>query len=400
MGYTDHVENYVTLIRGHMKKVIVTILSVVFGLCAYTTVEASIVTTTDISSPGGLTPSSFSELKGTAFTDLNTSMMDLTSNLAIKRGNALIYTSSEGIVKHTIGTSTVSVLKKASSVYLVNTRGPQLVISNNATTNNTGSYIYNVDAKKSKVFTPKVTDIIQARFSPNGQWVALLGKNAKGNIRLFVSTTSIEKLREYQLPKSVSKCVSMAISPDSATLALVCEIKYENGSASNGLMLRKYSKNILDKEQRYMDTNFTINDIAWKDKSTIVGIGIGAAATGSNSGRIPFSSLSVTALENSPFTVGLHKYTVKNGKVSKSAAYPFSTSDVIDSTNLILPMQLFLSSKNVVDYMALYFTTTADGQTSALRSYLSRYNLSTQKQSVLLKNDLVNFFSEYQLVSS
>ncbi|MFH0829078.1 MAG: hypothetical protein V1907_02770 [Candidatus Kerfeldbacteria bacterium] len=382
-----------------MKKVVGTILSVVVGLCAYTTVEASIVMSTDISAPGGLTPSTFSELKGTTFTDLNMSMMDFTSNLVFKRGNALIYTSSEGIVKQTIGASTVSVLKKASSVYLVNTRGPQLVISNNATTKNTGSYIYNVDAKKSKLFTLKVTDVIQARFSPNGKWVALLGKNAKGKSRLFVSTTSIEKLREYQLPKGTTKCVSMAISPDSATLALVCEKKYENGSASNGITLRKFSANVLEKEQQYMDTSFTIYDIVWKDKSTIVGLGFGPAATGSGSGRIPFSSLSVKALENSPFAIGLHKYTVKNGKVSKSTAYPFITSDIVDPSNYIVPMQLFLSSKNVVDYSALNFTAT-DGEAGEVSSYLSRYNLSTQQQSVLLKNEKVNFFSEYQLVSS
>jgi len=365
--------------------------------CIASTVHASIIMSTVISPTGGSEPVTFGELKDGVYTSLNTSMMDITSNMAVKRGNALFYTNGTGIVKQTIGTTTVSTVKKASSVTLINYRGPQFIISNNASSKNTGSYLYNVSTKKSLKIAPLVKSIIQGRIAPNGRWMALLGQNAKGKNRLFVSNTSLEKVTEYKLPSKATKCLSMAISPDSATLALVCEIKQSSTSTTNALIIRKYATNALDKEQQYVDENFLLYDIAWKDKSTVVGIGFGPAAATSSVRRIGVQSVTMRMQENSPFAIGLHRYAIKNGKVSKRTAYPISTSEIVDPSMLVLPMQIFLSSKNVVDYMAVYFSSA---DTNTLKTYLGRYNLSTNKHSALLKNDMVNFFSEYPIATS
>jgi len=383
-----------------MKRFLGIFLTSAAAICIASAAHASIVLSTEIGPPGGSNPITFAELKDTALTELNMSVMDITSNMAIKRGNALFYTSSSGIVKQTIGTATVSIIKKASSVSFVNYRGPQFIISNNAATGNTGSFLYNVSTKKTVKIAPTVTSIIQGRIAPNGQWMALLGKNSKGQSRLFVSTSSIEKVKEYQLPTKATKCLSMAISPNSATLALVCEVTQSNGSTMNTLILRKFSANLLDKAQQYVDQNFSLYDVAWKDKSTVIGIGFGPASQGSSVRRIGAQSITMRSQANSPFALGLHGYTIKNGKVSKLTIYPFSTSEIVDPSMLIVPMQLYVSSKNVVDYMAVYFTTTVDGGASSLKTYLGRYNLSTKLHSVLLKNDKVNLFSEYSATSS
>jgi hypothetical protein len=154
----------------------------------------------------------------------------------------------------------------------------------------------------------------------------------------------------------------------------------------------------LGREKKYTQSNFTVYSFTWKDKNTIIGLGFGPAVIASaNDQRLPFSAQSVRALTNSPFSVGMYKYTVKNGVIVKRAKYSFKTSEIVDQSNFILPMQTVLSSKNVIDYMALYFQMDDNGQTSAVYSYISRYNLLTKKQTLLLKNNHLNFFAQYQM---
>lgn len=382
-----------------MKNLLGIVVATSLALFVASAAHASIVMTTDISTAGVTPTFSYSELKGTTLVDLDTNITDITSNLTIKRGNALFYTNSKGVAQQIIGTTTATVLKNSSSVSLVNNRGPELIISNNATSKNTGSYLYNVSTKKTKGLKPVVTSITQGSIAPNGQWLALLGKNTKGQTRLFVSTTSIEKLHEYSLPKKATKCLSLAIAPDSATLALACEFLQADTTTVNGLVLRKFTANALGTEQKYIDQSFALYSIAWKDKSTVVGIGYGPTAQGTSVRGVKLLNLTMKIQEASPFAAGLHEYAIKNGKVSKRTADTFSTSDIVDTSMFVLPMQLFLSSKNVVDYMALYIPIT-ESDPSLFKSYLGRYNLSTKVHSVLLKNDQVNLFSEYPAVAT
>jgi hypothetical protein len=370
-----------------MKRFLATAVVVLFGLGFYGTAHAAVIMISEIDR------TSFSELRGGVIVDLNTSVTEINNTMAIKRNRSLYYSTNLGIAKQTIGQPTTTLLKEATDIKLVNGRAAQLLISNNAATGNTGSYIYNVDTKKTSRLSMIITDIVQGSFSPNGKWLAIIGKNEAGELHLFVSGNRVSRMKQYDLPTGAQLCTSLAIAPDSATLAIACN---SDPGTSLGINLYRYKNYALGRGRQYLENDFTPYAIVWRTKNNLAGLGYTMSAVATSVDKLKVSAKTAVELR---FAAGLHTYAVNNGKINSRRVYPFVTSGIVGAGQYVIPMQIALSSPNVILYNALYFPQVPTDK-SSIYSYLGRYNLKTRTHAAILNNEKINFFTEYPTVAS
>jgi hypothetical protein len=298
-------------------------------------------------------------LNGTAFTDLKTNIGQTNGSGVWKINSTVYYNSTDGLYSQTIGQNTAKIIKTQKSLEGELFLGKNWLVSNKGKAESGQSFFFNVQTKKVTKFTPAVKTIAMADATADKLTVAMIAKNGQGKQKLFVSTTSINKVREYPLPTHAKSCDGLAIAPKGKTVIVGCTYTV-SGKSQDGFAIYTRNGNDLKLVTNSYKNNSIIG-LAWLDDQKVIAL-----------------------IDMSSGAIEVHAWTVAKGKITKDdKLFSNGTSEASGQTFNYSPFQLLRWTSTKFYYNMLY-VFTAD--TSTYYTFIGSYDLSTGESNVVVNN--------------
>lgn len=302
-------------------------------------------------------------LKESTVTDIQTSVAQTNGGNVWQVGQKLYYNNTDGLYAQNVGTSTTTKVLTQKSLEGVLMLGKNWLISNSGKTDGGKSFFYNVTDKKLTKFTPTVKKIAAADNTSDKKTIVMIAKNGEGKQRLFLSTTSISKLREFPLPTKAKSCDGISIAPLGKTVIVGCAFTVTGSkTAKDGYAIYTRSGNDLKLVTRTVEDD-SIVDLIWLDDQRVVIID--SASTGS---------------------IDIRKWTIAKGKITENEKLSSggTTTDTDGQAISYAPFQLLRWTNNKFYYNTLY-VRAADTETYL--TLIGAYDISAGAATVISDNN-------------
>ena len=300
-------------------------------------------------------------LQGVTLTNLNTNIPKTNGSQVWLIGQTVYYNDADGLYSQPIGSSTPKKIRAQKSLSGELMLGKKWLISNKAKTAGSQSFFFNVQTKQVTKFTPAVKAIAAADATSDKLTLVMVAKNGQGKQKLFLSTTSIHKVREFPLPSKAKSCDGITIAPTGKTVIVGCTFTVSGSTTSkDGYAIYTRSGNDLKLVTKTVD-NTSIGGLIWPDDQHAIVLADMASGA-----------------------IDVHKWGIAKGKItSNKSLFSSGRSDSGGQSIVYAPFQLLRWTKNKFYYNIMFVYSS---NTDVYFSLIGSYDLSTGENVVVANN--------------
>jgi len=318
---------------------------------------------------GGDTSYALRNVNLTGQTDLNTSINSNTTSI-LRRGAFAYYTDENGLQKRTIGSSVTTTLIEQADLEQMAAQGSTLIISRGQ-----HSFAYDVVKQETAVFKPRINSIVGADLALNGTKAVIIGKNFFGKQKIFVTQSSLNRVRAYNLPGGSSMCFYAAVSPKAERAALLCSL---TATGDVAVFTMDLTGQTIGKYHRKTTSTFAPQALEWLSERRLV---VGGFDTTQNS---------ITRFRVKEYVINSRNSItkVRNLAVNDQAYNPYP------ETTLGTAIQLVRYSSHAFYVTYNYFGTDSNEETLVYSTSIGHFDVLTKANRMLLQDGTFSLFTE------
>ena len=210
-------------------------------------------------------------------------------------------------------------------------------------------------------FTPAIKAIAAAEATANKATMVMIAKNGQGKQKLFVSTSSISKVKEFPLPTRAKSCDGISIAPLGKTVIVGCTFTVAGKKTTqDGYAIYTRSGDDLKLVTRTVNDD-SLGGIVWLDDQKVIALGDMHAGT-----------------------IDVRKWVIAKGKITSNTQLVTSGTSGADAQAIsYAPFQILKWTNSKFYYDVLYVYAA---NTDTYLTLIDSYDLSTGLSSVVADN--------------